>query len=155
MLRSVTPTDMPALLALAAATGIFHPGEVEGMLGSVLEGLHSGQLGDGHTVRAWGDPPVGWVYFSPVDNADGVWNLWWIGVDPAWQKRGVGGAMLGAVEANVRASGGRLLLIETSALPAFDQVRRFYAARGYAEGGRLPDFYADGDAKVTYFKRIS
>jgi hypothetical protein len=52
-------------------------------------------------------------------------------------------------------SGGRLLLIETSALPAFDSVRRFYAKRGYAEGGCIPDYYADGDGKVSYYKRTA
>jgi GNAT superfamily N-acetyltransferase len=154
MVRPVVPADTPALLALAEATGIFRPGEVDGLLGGVLEELHAGRLGDGHTAWAWGDPPAGWVYFSPVANADGVWNLWWIGVDPGRQKGGVGGAMLAAVEGHVRAAGGRLLLIETSATPAFDPVRRFYAARGYADCGTIPDFYGPGDGKVTYSKRL-
>ena len=153
------PADTPALVALAAATGIFRPGEAEGLLGGVLEGLHAGRLGEGHLAWVWADgpagPPAGWVYFSPVDNADGVWNLWWIGVDPADQGRGVGGEMLRSVEAHVRAAGGRVLLIETSALPAFDAVRRFYAKRGYADCGTVPDYYADGDGKVTYAKRVA
>lgn len=162
MRRTVSPADTSLLLALAEATGIFLPGEVEGLLGEVLNALHAGQLGDGHTAWVWADgsdgpdgPPAGWVYFSPVDNTNGVWNLWWIGVDPPRQGRGLGGEMLDAVEAHVRASGGRLLLVETSAMPAFDPVRRFYANHGYAEGGRIPDFYADGDGKVTYFKRVA
>jgi GNAT superfamily N-acetyltransferase len=155
MFRPVVPADTPALLALAESTGIFGPGEVDALLGGTLAGLHAGRLGDGHTAWAWGDPPAGWVYFSPVDHADGVWNLWWIGVEPARQKRGTGGAMLAAVEAHVRGAGGRLLLIETSATPGFDAVRRFYAARGYAGGGTIPDFYAPGDGKVTYHKRLA
>lgn len=159
MRRTVTPADTPSLLALAEATGIFLPCEVEGLLGGVLNALHAGQLGDGHTAWVWADgpggPPAGWVYFSPVDNTNGVWNLWWIGVDPPRQGRGLGGEMLDAVEAHVRAAAGRLLLVETSATPGFDRVRRFYANRGYAEGGRIPDFYADGDGKVTYYKRVA
>ena len=39
-------------------------------------------------------------------------------------------------------------------MPAFDGVRRFYAKRGYAECGRVPDFYAEGDGKVIYAKRM-
>lgn len=159
MSRPAALADTPALVRLAEATGIFRPSEAEGLLGGVLEGLHAGRLGDGHAAWVWADdpvaPPAGWVYFSPVDHADGVWNLWWIGVHPSRQGRGLGGEMLAAVEAHVRAAGGRLLLIETSATPAFDPVRRFYAKRGYAEGGRIPDFYADGDGKVTYYKRVA
>lgn len=157
--RPVAPADTPALVALADATGIFRPGEAEGLLGGVLEDLHAGRLAEGHLAWVWADGPtggpVGWAYFSPADHADGVWNLWWIGVEPARQGHGAGGAMLAAVEAHVRAAGGRLLLIETSALPAFGAVRRFYAKRGYAEGGRVPDYYADGDGKVTYYKRVA
>ena len=158
MHRPVTPADTAALVHLADATGIFRPGEAEGLLGGVLAALHAGGLGDGHTAWVWGDAsaePAGWAYFAPVDNADGVWNLWWIGVAPTRQGRGLGSEMLQAVETHVRAAGGRVLLIETSALPAFDPVRRFYANRGYAEGGRIPDFYADGDGKVTYYKRVA
>ncbi len=157
--RPAAPDDTPALLALATATGIFGPGEVEGLLGGVLEDLHAGRLGDGHSAWVWGggpsEPPAGWVYFSPVDKADGVWNLWWIGVDPARQRAGVGGGMLRSVEGHVRAAGGRLLLVETSDQPGFDPVRRFYATRGYTDCGRVPDYYADGDGKVTYVKRVA
>jgi ribosomal protein S18 acetylase RimI-like enzyme len=159
MLRPAVPADSPALIALATATGIFQPGEAEALLGGVLEELHAGRLADGHQTQVWQDgpdaPPAGWVYFAPTPNANGVWDLWWIGVDPARQGRGIGGELLGFVEAQVRSAGGRLLIIETSSTPAFDPVRRFYFQRGYAECGRVPDFYADGDGKVICAKRLT
>ena len=159
MLRPATPADSPALVALAAATGIFQPHEAEALLGGVLGDLHDGRLGDGHQAQVWGDAPngdpAGWVYFAPTPKADGVWDVGWIGVAPGRQKQGIGDALLGFVEAHVRAAGGRILTVETSSLPAFDPVRRFYAKRGYAECGRVPDFYADGDGKVIYSKRLA
>jgi ribosomal protein S18 acetylase RimI-like enzyme len=159
MLRAADPSDTPALVALANATGIFRPHEAEALLGGMLDDLHAGRLGDGHRAEVWADgpdgPPTGWVYFAPTATADGVWDLWWIGVAPAPQGRGIGGELLRSVEAHVRAAGGRLLLIETSSLPALDPTRRFYARHGYAECGRVPDFYADGDAKVIYAKRVA
>ena len=159
MIRPAAPADTPALVALAAATGIFQPHEAEGLLGGVLDDLHAGRLGDGHIAQAWADgpagPPAGWAYFAPTAKADGVWDLWWIGVDPARQGRGVGGELLRSVEDHVRAAGGRILVVETSSMPAFDAVRRFYAARGYVECGRVPDFYADGDGKVIFAKRMA
>ena len=159
MLRPAAPADTPALIALAAATGVFQPGEAEGLLGGVLEELHAGRLGADHVAQVWADapdaPPVGWVYFAPTPNANRVWDLWWIGVAPTRQGQGVGDELLRSVEGHVRAAGGRLLVIETSSQPTFDPVRRFYAARGYAECGRVPDFYADGDGKVIVAKRLA
>jgi ribosomal protein S18 acetylase RimI-like enzyme len=83
-----------------------------------------------------------------------VWDLWWIGTASARQGRGIGGELLGFVEAAAREAGGRLLLIETSSQPALDSTRLFYAKRGYIECGRVPDFYGEGDAKVIYAKRL-
>ena len=154
----MSPNESAALVSLAASTGIFNPHEAEALLGEVLEELHAGRLGVGHQAHAWAStvtsPAEGWVYFAPTSNAEGVWDLWWIGVAPDCQRRGIGDALLRFVESHVVAAEGRLLLIETSSLPAFDQVRRFYANRGYEECGRVPDFYGVGEAKVIYFKRF-
>jgi ribosomal protein S18 acetylase RimI-like enzyme len=159
MIRPAAPADTAALVALGVATGLFRPHEADLLLRSVLDDLHAGRLGEGHGAFVWADgpagPPAGWVYFSPDANAPGVWELWWIGVDPARQGRGVGDALLGFVEARVREAGGRLLIISTSSLPPLERARRFYAARGYAECGRVPDFYEDGDAKVIFAKRTA
>lgn len=159
MLRPATPVDTPALVALGTATGLFQPLEAEALLGQTLDDLHAGRLAEGHL--AWlstDDPagaPSGWVYFSPEAKADQVWQLWWIGVAPARQGRGIGDELLRFVEDHVRAAGGRLLLIETSSLPALERTRHFYAKRGYTACGRVPDYYGDGDDKVIYAKRMA
>lgn len=157
MLRPPLPSETPALIAMGAASGLFKPGEAEGLLGGVLEEFQAGRLGDGHAVRVWaadGGIPEGWAYLAPTPKADGVWDLWWIGVDPPRQGRGIGGRLLTAVEDHARAAGGRLLVVETSSTPPLDPTRRFYAHRGYVECGRVPDFYADGDDKVVFVKRL-
>jgi ribosomal protein S18 acetylase RimI-like enzyme len=159
MIRPALLADTPALISLADATAIFQPGEANALLGGVLEEFHAGQLGENHLVQVWVDPatdvPAGWVYFAPTARADGVWDLWWIGVDPARHGQGIGASLLIAVETEVRSAGGRVLVIETSAQTMFDPVRRFYAKRGYSECGLVPDFYADGDGKVIFAKRIA
>ena len=159
MLRPASPEESGALVALAESTGVFNTGEAEALLGDVLKELHAGGLGFGHQAHVWAssvsEPAMGWVYFAPTSNAHGIWDLWWIGVAPDCQRRGIGGELLRFVEGYVLAAGGRLLLIETSSLPAFDSVRRFYVKRGYAECGQVPDFYDVGDSKVIYFKQIT
>jgi ribosomal protein S18 acetylase RimI-like enzyme len=158
MIRPCIGAETPVLVALGEATGIFRPQEAEGLLRGVLDALHAGKLGEGHQAHVWAEgpdgPPAGWVYFAPTANADGVWDLWWIGVEPGRQGEGIGGGLLRFVEEQVRRAGGRLLLIETSSQPALDSTRHFYAKRGYSECGRVPDFYGEGDAKVIYAKRL-
>ena len=158
MIRLPVPADTPALIALADETGLFQPGESSSLLGGVLDAFHAGQLGAGHLAWVWADgpgaAPAGWVYFAPTEKADGVWDLWWIGVAPARQGEGIGGDLLRSVEAHARTAGGRLLVVETSSQPALEPTRRFYVRQGYTECGLVPDFYADGDGKLIYAKRI-
>ena len=159
MIRSATPGDTPALVALAVSTGLFLPNEADALLRGVLDELHAGRLGEDHLAYVWVDgpagPPAGWVYFSRNALANQIWDLWWIGVDPLRHGRGIGDELLRFVEAHLHSAGGRILLIETSSLPKLDRTRKFYAKRGYTACGQVPDFYADGDDKVIFAKRIS
>lgn len=158
MLRPAAPTDTPALLALAIATELFLPDEVE-PLREMLDDFHAGRAGADQQVVVWSDdpggPPVGVAYFGPNAMTDRTWDLLWIAVAPDRQGQGIGGELVRFTEARARASDGRLLLIETSSLPRFDATHAFYAKHGYAEVARIPDFYADGESKVIYAKRMA
>ena len=158
MLRPATPADTPTLIALAIATELFLPHEVE-PLREVLEDFHAGNSGADHHLEVWADdpggPPVGVVYFGPNAMTDRTWDPLWIAVAPDRHGQGIGGKLVRFTEAQVRVGAGRLLLIETSSLPRFDATRAFYGKHGYAEVARIPDFYADGDSKVIYTKRIA
>jgi ribosomal protein S18 acetylase RimI-like enzyme len=159
MIRPAAPDDTPALVALAISTGLFQPEEADVLLRAVLDDLHGGRLGPDHVAVVWcasaSAAPSGWAYFSSNEKADRVWDLWWIGVDPARHGQGVGDALLSFVESEVRSRGGRMLLIETSSLPPTARARRFYEKRGYATCGRVPDFYGEGDDKVVYVARTA
>lgn len=158
MIRTAAPDDTRALVALAVSTGLFRTDDADLLLRVTLDDLHAGRLGHDHLARVWSDgpdePPSGWAYFASNEKADRVWDLWWIGADPARHGQGVGDALLHCVEAEVGARGGRILVIETSALPPTARARRFYEKHGYAACGCVPDFYGDGDDKIIYAKRM-
>jgi ribosomal protein S18 acetylase RimI-like enzyme len=159
MIRPAAPNETATLVAVAAATGIFQPSEAEQLLGGVLQDFHAGRLDTSHQVQVFADDETGavdgWVYFAPCFKADGVWDLWWIGVSPTAQGKGVGGALLEFVEGSVRGMGARLLIIETSSTEPLAKARNFYAKRGYANCGQIPDFYGDGDDKIIFAKRLA
>lgn len=155
MLRPTTPADTPGLLALAEATGVFKPHEIVA-LEEVLDDYHDTNQADGHVARTWDDMgrPLGFVYYAPAAMTDRTWDLWWIAVEKHRQGGGLGKKLLDAVEADVTARNGRLLLIETSSTPLYEPTRQFYLKRGYIIAATVPDYYADGDGKIIFWKRV-
>ena len=59
------------------------------------------------------------------------------------------------VERKIRNRGARLLIVETSSLPAFAVARAFYATCGFVQEASLADFFAAGDDKIVFTKPVS
>jgi ribosomal protein S18 acetylase RimI-like enzyme len=98
---------------------------------------------------------LGYAAFGPTPVTEGTWDLYWIAVAKEAHGKGVGSALLAAVEAKMAASKGRMLLIETSSRTDYEATRGFYAARGYAEQARIRDFYAVDDDRVMLTKTFT
>jgi len=99
-----------------------------------------------------GDDVLGYVCYGPHPLTDGVFDLYWIAVDPAAQGRGVGRALMREVEAGVALRNGRLLLVETSGSPEYQAARRFYESCGYRYQAVIHDFYEPGDDLIIFGK---
>lgn len=97
---------------------------------------------------------IGYVCYGPTPGTARTWDVYWIAVDPAAQSNGVGTLLLQEVERRLARLDARLVIIETSSQPLYHPTRAFYARRGYAEVARVPDFYADGDDRVIFAKRL-
>ena len=154
-IRPAVPADSPALVALASATGVFKPLEIE-TLEEVLADYHGGNRDAGHrcAVCHAGGVIAGFTYHAPAAMTDRTWYLYWLAVDPTIQRGGVGGRLLHWSEDEVRAAGGRLLVIETSGLPHYAPARAFYLRQGYESAACLRDFYADGDDMAVFTKHL-
>ena len=83
----------------------------------------------------------------------GTWDLFWLCVAPEMRGKGVGGALIGEVEARVKTANGRLIVIYTSSTDAYAPARRLYERAGYVRAIAVPDYYADGDDLTVYWKR--
>jgi ribosomal protein S18 acetylase RimI-like enzyme len=156
MIRPTTPADTPALLALTEGTGVFKPHEIEA-LNEVLTDYHTQNHNTGHVAvtAEKGGQILGYAYYAPAAMTDRTWYLYWIAVTKQTQAKGIGSTLLRHTEDDIRKRKGRVLFIETSSLPHYDQTRKFYLKHGYEVTGQLRDYYADGDDMVVFRKRIS
>jgi ribosomal protein S18 acetylase RimI-like enzyme len=100
---------------------------------------------------------AGFACYGPTPSCDRTFDLYWIVVHREAQGSGAGTALLDEVESRLRerAGGARLLVVETSSRSEYDDARRFYGRRGYREAARVPGFYADGDDRITFTKRLT
>ncbi|HWB00451.1 MAG TPA: GNAT family N-acetyltransferase [Pirellulales bacterium] len=155
MIRPTLPADTDSLIALADATNVFKPLEIEA-LAEVLRDYHSSNHALGHRSITFERDGVilGFAYYAPAAMTDRSWYLYWIAVRPDVQARGIGGELLDDVEREVAQRHGRMLFIETSSLPHYDRTRRFYQQHRYELAARLPDFYADGDDMIVFRKPL-
>ncbi len=156
MIRPTVPADTPTLLALAEGTGVFKSLEIQA-LREVLDDYHAENERLGHRAVSFerGGTVAGFAYYAPAAMTEGTWYLWWIAVRKEGQAQGVGGALLRHAEAEVRQTGGRHLLIETSSQPHYELTRRFYLRHGYEQHAVIRDFYASGDDLVLFRKQLA
>ena len=91
------------------------------------------------------DQVLGFACYGPRDLTNGVFDLYWIAVDPSCRRSGVGRGLLSSSEEAVRKLGGRMLIAETSGTPHYEPTRRFYYSMGYILEATIKDFYVEGD----------
>lgn len=154
LIRPATTEDGPAVIDLVVAAGMFSVDDawiVEGMLAAYF----GGNSDEGHVCLIDDEGgPLGVAYYQPEAAADGVWGLTMIAVRPVRQGQGRGTVMVRRVEEDLRARGGRLLLVDTSGLPQYDRTRTFYLKCGYEEEARIRDYWAAGDDLVVFRKAL-
>jgi ribosomal protein S18 acetylase RimI-like enzyme len=97
---------------------------------------------------------AGYCLAVPTPLTESTWDLYWLCVHPTFQRRGIATALQSALEAEVRALGGRRIVAETAGRADYDPARAFYRSAGYDECGRIPDYYRPGDACVFFCKVV-
>lgn len=153
MIRPTTPPDREPILALVEASGQF---DADGLahVRDTLDG-HLARQGDGIWLTAVDDEPVGVAYCAPEPVTSGTWNLLLLWARDDRRGKGHGTALVDQVESEVRARGARLLIVETSGLPAFAPARAFYLKCGFVHEATIQDFFAAGDAKMIFTKPVA
>ncbi len=162
MIRLTTPDDTIALIALAAASGLFDPNQTDDLAQmlvhavSLKENQHFSDKDETQDIwlTDYDNEPVGIAYIAPERMTEGTWNLYLIAVHPDQQKQGRGKALLSYVEQMLIERGERILLVETAGTDDFEYVRAFYRQNGYEEEARIREFYTAGVDKIVFRKAL-
>lgn len=155
MIRPTTPDDKTALIALADASGLFEPNQLEELGDMLSDYFDSKNSCDRLWITDDDNKAVGVAYCEMERMTDRTWNLQLIAILPNRQRQGRGTALLHYVEQTLMARGGRILLVETSGTPEFERTRAFYRKSGYEEEARIRDFYTEGADKIVYRKVLT
>ena len=156
MIEMAIEKDGVQIKDIAARAGVFNEEEIVCVAEIWEEYINYGSEGCGYhfIVERDGEKVLGFSCHGPRDLATGVYDLYWIAVDPQARRGGVGRRLLNASEDAVRQSDGRMLIAETSGTPLYESTRSFYLGMEYKAEAIIKDFYTEGDDLVIYVKRF-
>lgn len=153
--EEVRPGDVAAVRDIVASTGFFHEHEVAVAMELVEERLKRG-VASGYLFLFAEDAgrAAGYACYGEIACTRGSWDLYWIAVHDACRNRGIGRLLLAGAEERIAARDGRAIWVETSGQEKYLPTREFYLRCGYRQEAVLKDFYAAGDDKVLFVKRL-
>jgi len=85
---------------------------------------------------------------------DGVYDLYWIVVNPKKQNKGIGKQLLIHAEEFVKERKGRWILAETSSKDSYNATRNFYLRNNYSVLAEIKDFYTINDNLIIFGKYL-
>ncbi|MFH0726919.1 MAG: GNAT family N-acetyltransferase [Pseudomonadota bacterium] len=151
--NTVMPEDTQRVGQLVKITGFFNADEVDVAMELVDTYLNIGEASGYRFIFAESNGQLaGYACYGPIACTASSYDLYWIAVHPDVQGKGLGKKLLAATEQKAREAGGARMYAETSQRPQYDSTRSFYEHGGYRVASVLEDFYAPGDARVTYCK---
>lgn len=143
--RSPKPQDVATMGEIAQRAGLFPADLLPEMINPAFDGGTDVWL----LAETENGAPCCFAFARAEELTDRVWNILALCVDPKAQGLGHASSLLCAMEDQLDA---RMIIIETTQLPAQAAARTFYEKAGYAREGAVRDFYAVGEDKVIYRK---
>jgi D-alanine-D-alanine ligase len=151
----VRESDEEQVRRLVESTGFFSSEEAGIAAELVEERRQRGEESGYHFLfQDGGEELKAYTCFGPIPATVSGYDLYWIAVHQQQRGRGLGKAILAETERRIAELGGREIYAETSSRSQYAPTRRFYESSGYIQAAFLDDFYAPGDSKVIYRKKL-
>jgi len=154
-LQQLASDDRERISRLLGQGSVFNRGEIQVALEVIDTALNGGEK-DYQVFCAFDDDRnlIGYICFGPIPMTDSCYDLYWIMVDEASSRKGVGGILLGSMEERVAKEGARRIYVETSSTAPYQAARSFYEKHGYRLVCSLKGFYRVGDHKMIFMKEV-
>jgi ribosomal protein S18 acetylase RimI-like enzyme len=152
----LTEGDSESIGKLLESTGFFHLYEIDVAKELSAINLLKGDEASGYQfiVAEELEKMLGYCCFGPNPCTESSYDLYWIAVHKDQMKRGIGRKLMELAETSIARMGGSIVWVETSGRAIYESTRAFYLAIGYEKVAVMPDFYAPGDDKVVFRKRV-
>ena len=143
------------VIDIVKATKFFRPMEIE-IACEVFDeaAMHKPDSNYQSYVAEVGHQVAGWICFGATPCTLGTFDVYWIVVDPGQQGHRVGSKLLDFAEAKICEQKGRMIVIETSGSERYLPTRTFYEKNGYTLAADVKEFYAPGDDKWIFLKKL-
>jgi GNAT superfamily N-acetyltransferase len=147
--------DIARVMEIVESTKFFYDHEIEIAAELVADRLAHGEDTGYYFVFAEVDGvPVAYSCFGPISMSKTCFDLYWIATHNDYRGKGIGKKLLEETYKHAREMGCKIIIAETSGLEHYAPTRAFYISNNYELEAKLKDFYAEGDDKLFYTKRI-
>jgi ribosomal protein S18 acetylase RimI-like enzyme len=149
--------DSQHIASLLESTGFFHNYEIEVARELSDMNLEKGAEASGYhfIVAHRSEEMLGYCCFGLNPCTESSYDLYWIAVHRDQMGHGIGRELMTLAEQSVFNMGGTIVWVETSGRAIYESTRAFYLAIGYEKVAVMPDFYAPGDDKIVFMKRLN
>jgi ribosomal protein S18 acetylase RimI-like enzyme len=154
--HEVVLSDQEVVKDIVLSTGRFNEDEVRIATELVQDRLDKGPHSEYTFLFAMnGDSVLGYTCFGHIRGTHQRYEVYWIAVHAAFQRLGVGRALLIETERAIREQGGQRLYIETCSREEYQATRTFYTSLGYQKAAQLDGYYTEDDGLVVFMKQLA
>lgn len=155
MIRKLRPDDREQIKSIIFSIDIFSAEEKDIALELIDESIAKPQQ-DYYNIFVYETENKVYGYHCTGKRAltEGVFDMYWIVVDPRSQNKGVGKQLLNHVEEYAKERNGTWILAETSSRECYTPTRNFYLRNNYTIIAEIRDFYSMNDNLVVFGKYI-
>jgi ribosomal protein S18 acetylase RimI-like enzyme len=153
--RQIKSTDVQAIEKIIKSSGVFTNAEIEVALELPEERLAKGTISSYEFLFAEDEEHIlGYTCFGLIPMTFASYDIYWIAIDNRLRGGGLGKKLMAKSEEIIKSLKGSRIYVETSSRTQYNQTHNFYESCGYHKESILKDFYAAGDSKIIYLKKL-
>jgi len=155
IVRSAAPSDRTAIADVLLHSGVFGRSDADCVDEMFAESwLHPRPDAYRWLIAAEDGAVRGFACYGQESLTKHTWDLFWICLHADARGRGFGRMLIGEAVHQAAAAGGKVMVIYTSSSAAYAPARKLYTAAGFTPTSEVPDYYADGDNLLIFWRRL-